>query len=277
MRWGMSLSGGSAFGLASIGALKVLEREGYKPDCVGGNSMGAIVGGAYALGVPLDDIAEIARHVRLRKTARLTKAALGMGLHGGILEPGLKKVLQPVVGDARIGDCKVPFVCTAARVKKPIPWHRIVQKGFTETFLDCIEPYTFPPETKLLDAMLASSAIPAMFTPVTIGGDTFIDLCNFGAIPAPHLRRVCDPDVVITTDTTSDMFDWALPVLPKSWRAFIKAGQDAVQRDLKAADLVIRPVFKGNNQFRFDQSALFIEAGAVAAEKKLPEIRKLLG
>ncbi len=277
MRWGMSLSGGSAFGLASIGVLKVLEREGYKPDCVGGNSMGAIVGGAYALGLSLDEIAAIARPVRLRKTARLTSAALSLGLHGGILEPGLKKVLKPVVGDARIGDCNIPFVCTAARVKKPIPWHRIVKPGFTETFLDCIEPYTFPPETKLLDAMLASSAIPAMFTPVKVGGDTFIDLCNFGAIPAPQLRRVCNPDAIITTDTTSDMFDWALPALPDSWRAFIKAGQSAVRRDLKAADLVIRPVFKGNNQFRFDQSALFIEAGALSAEKKLSEIRALLG
>ncbi len=271
----MSLSGGSAFGLASIGALHVLTREGYKPDCIGGNSMGAIIGGVYALGHPLEKIMEIARHIRLRKMVRPTGAALRMGLHGGFLKPDLAKVLQPIVGDARIGDCKIPFVCTAGRVKKVVPWHRIVRPGFTEIFLDCIEPYIFPPETRLLDAMLASSAIPTMFAPVHIGENSFIDLCNFGAIPAPALREIYQPDVVITTDTTSDMYAWMLPVLPKGWREFIAAGQQAVRDDLKSADLVITPDLKGN-QFRFDKSMEFVRAGEVATEKKLLEIRKLL-
>ncbi|HRH93698.1 MAG TPA: patatin-like phospholipase family protein [Candidatus Peribacteria bacterium] len=271
----MSLSGGSAFGLASIGALSVLEREGFRPDCVGGNSMGAIIGGVYALGHPLEEIIEMARYIRLRKMVRVTGGMLTQGLHGGWLRPDLAKILRPIVGDARIGDCTIPFVCTAGRVKKPVPWHRIVRPGFTTMFLDCIEPHVFPPETKLLDAMLASSAIPTMFEPVRIGTDSFIDLCNFGAIPAPVLREFQKPDVVISTDTTSDMYAWMWPVLPKSWREFIAAGQDQVRDDLKSADVVITPHLTGN-QFRFDKSTDFIAAGKAAAEKKLPEIKALL-
>jgi NTE family protein len=255
--------------------LDVLEREGYKPHCIGGNSLGAIIGGVYALGHPLEEIMEIARHIRLRKMVRPTGAALRMGLHGGFLKPDLAKILRPVVGDARIGDCKIPFVCTAGRVKKVVPWHRIVLPQFTEIFLDCIEPYIFPPETRLLDAMLASSAIPTMFAPVRIGENSFIDLCNFGAIPASALREICKPDVILTTDTTSDTFGWLWPVLPAGWRTFIAAGQRAVQDDLKAADLIIRPDLKGN-QFRFDKSAEFIAAGTTATEKLLPEIKALL-
>lgn len=276
MSWGLSLSGGSACGLANIGVLRVLESKGYRPTCVAGSSMGAIVGGLYALGVPVDDIAKMARGIRLRKMVRLTKAALRMGLHGGFLKPDLATVLRPVLGDARIGDCRIPFLCIAGRIRKPIPWHRIVQPGFTEEFLATVEQFVFPPETRLLDAMLATSAIPTLFSPVSIGDDTFIDLCNFGAIPAPHLRARCTLETIIATDTTSDMFEWLWPALPEGCREFIAASQKAVRHNLKSADIVIRPDIGTGMQFRFDKAQLLMDAGEDAARGKLVAIRRAL-
>ena len=44
------LSGGGAKGTAHIGALKVIEKAGIPIDYVVGTSMGAIVGGLYAIG-----------------------------------------------------------------------------------------------------------------------------------------------------------------------------------------------------------------------------------
>ena len=46
--FGLVLGGGGARGLAHIGVLKVLEREGLAPQMIVGTSMGAIVGGMYA-------------------------------------------------------------------------------------------------------------------------------------------------------------------------------------------------------------------------------------
>ena len=46
------LSGGGARGIAHIGVLKVLEEARIPVDCVVGTSMGAIVGGAAATGMP---------------------------------------------------------------------------------------------------------------------------------------------------------------------------------------------------------------------------------
>ena len=47
---GLVLSGGGAKGFAHIGVLNVLEDAGIKIDYIGGTSMGAVIGGLYAIG-----------------------------------------------------------------------------------------------------------------------------------------------------------------------------------------------------------------------------------
>lgn len=50
------LSGGGSRGVAHAGAIVGLERRGFRPDLVVGASMGAIIGGLYASGMPPDSI-----------------------------------------------------------------------------------------------------------------------------------------------------------------------------------------------------------------------------
>ena len=61
LKVGLALGGGAARGLAHIGVLRALVREGIPIDIITGTSMGAVVGGAYAA---MGDIAEIERRVR---------------------------------------------------------------------------------------------------------------------------------------------------------------------------------------------------------------------
>ena len=56
---GLVLSGGGAKGLAHIGVIKALEENGIPIDYVGGTSMGAIIGGCYAMGMSTDEMIEI--------------------------------------------------------------------------------------------------------------------------------------------------------------------------------------------------------------------------
>ena len=56
---GLALSGGSTYGAAHIGVLKVLEREGIKPDFIAGTSAGALVGAVYCAGIPLDQLSQM--------------------------------------------------------------------------------------------------------------------------------------------------------------------------------------------------------------------------
>ena len=55
------LGGGGAKGVAHIGVLKVLEEAGIPIDCIAGTSMGAIVGGLYAIGYSAEEIEQMVR------------------------------------------------------------------------------------------------------------------------------------------------------------------------------------------------------------------------
>jgi predicted acylesterase/phospholipase RssA len=67
-RIGLALSGGGARGLAEVGVLKALEEAGIPIDCIAGTSMGAVVGGLYAAGVPVDSLEKIANRTDLFRT-----------------------------------------------------------------------------------------------------------------------------------------------------------------------------------------------------------------
>ena len=53
---GLVLSGGGARGAAHIGVIRLLEELQIPIDCVAGTSMGAIVGGLYAIGYTADEM-----------------------------------------------------------------------------------------------------------------------------------------------------------------------------------------------------------------------------
>ena len=56
---GLVLSGGGAKGFAHIGVLKAIDKAGIQIDYIGGTSMGAIIGGLYAVGYSAAQIEEI--------------------------------------------------------------------------------------------------------------------------------------------------------------------------------------------------------------------------
>jgi NTE family protein len=55
-RIGLVLAGGGAKGGAHVGVLKVLEELHVPIDCIAGTSMGALIGGGYAAGIPADEL-----------------------------------------------------------------------------------------------------------------------------------------------------------------------------------------------------------------------------
>ena len=55
-RIGLVLGGGGAKGAAHIGVLRVLDELRIPVDCVAGTSMGALVGGTFAYGMPAEEI-----------------------------------------------------------------------------------------------------------------------------------------------------------------------------------------------------------------------------
>src|SRR5688572_8863465 len=66
-RLGLVLAGGGAKGGAHVGVLKVLEELHVPIDCIAGTSMGALVGGGYASGIPAADLEKFVTTIDWKK------------------------------------------------------------------------------------------------------------------------------------------------------------------------------------------------------------------
>jgi NTE family protein len=72
------LGGGGLRGFAHLGVLRALDEAGIEPDIVVGTSAGAVVGAAYASGLPARQIESIAREVKLSSLIDFTFSKSGL-------------------------------------------------------------------------------------------------------------------------------------------------------------------------------------------------------
>lgn len=151
--------------------LKALDEAGFQPDLVLGTSIGAFNGSVIAeqpgtAGVERlhalwekissSDLMRGSFFERARSVAMFRPAMQQAG--------GLRSLLEEVHGrDSRIEDLAVPFQCVAASIERS-----------AEHWFD---------RGPLVDALLASSAIPALFPPVEIGGEHFYDGGLVNSVP----------------------------------------------------------------------------------------------
>jgi len=148
---GVALGGGAARGAAHIGALTVLERAGIIPDIIVGTSVGAVIGAAYAAGVPLAEISERFHTARWSSLARFARpGALSLlSLHP------LEALLQESLGTLTFADLRFPFAAVACDL---VTGARVILDS------GAVAP-----------AVRASLAIPGLFPPVVRGEQVLVD------------------------------------------------------------------------------------------------------
>ena len=144
LKIGLALSGGAAKGLAHIGVIKALEEAGIKIDYIAGSSMGALVGAAYASGVPIDTLEKIAINTDWKTSMKLFIP--GLSTSGLINGKKVENFLYKLYDDKRIEDLPIPFAATASDIDTGKLC--VINKG------------------SLLNAVRASISIPIVFTPV---------------------------------------------------------------------------------------------------------------
>ena len=160
------LSGGGARGFAHIGAIKVLEQQGYTITSVAGTSMGALVGGIYAAG-QLPQFEEWATTLDKLEVLRLIDVTISSrGLVKG------KKVIEKmkeIVPDRNIEDLLIPYCAVATDILRGI------EKVFTSG--------------DLFDAIRASISIPTLFQPFLIDNSYYVDGGLVNPVPINRVKR----------------------------------------------------------------------------------------
>ncbi|QQO56193.1 MAG: patatin-like phospholipase family protein [Thiohalocapsa sp. PB-PSB1] len=179
-RLGLALGGGAALGLAHIGLLHVLEREGLKPAVVSGTSMGALVGAAYAAG-KLDLLEDLARNLNWRRALKLTDFRLGG--NSILVGRSIERALRRHFDRQEIQDLPLPFAAVATDLIDGEAW--VASDG------------------DLVTAVRASISLPTVFAPVRNGERLLIDGGLVANVPVAAARAL-GAQVVLGVDVTAD-------------------------------------------------------------------------
>lgn len=196
-RIGLALGSGGARGAAHTGVLKVLDREGIHPTIVAGSSIGSLIGAAYVSGKPTADMEKEWLAVGVSKVLRgfmptFPRAGLSSGHE-------LRKLLAGLFGDVRIEDLPMPFAAVACDI-------------------DTGEPVALR-SGSLVDAILASTAIPGIFHPVRWESRILVDGGMVDPVPVSVCRDL-GADLVIAVDITAR----PVPTTPSSRSVWNKIG-----------------------------------------------------
>ena len=275
---GLALGGGGARGAAHVGVLQVLEKEGIKIDYIAGTSVGAIVGGLYLAGVPLDTLQEDA------ESATFMKKFMNISLPVRImLEP---ITLSPRLLGAKPYDGLYSGKGFRRYLDKTLPEKEIqienLRIPFAAVSFNLLDGKTYMIRGGPLDyAMQASSAVPGLRRPVPLDGKLFVDggvACN---LPVKQCRQM-GADFVIAVNVDQ-------PFVEGNDRQFRKLGSvttrlinwdlwDLDKPQEQIADLTIHPDTAGIEVISTSKSAAKrgYRAGVKAAEEAIPEIRRRL-
>ncbi len=275
-RIGLALGGGGARGFAHVGVLRALEELRIPVDVVAGTSMGAVVGGLYAVGltpaqiesalVALDwnDIfsdrphrADRSLRAKLDDRAELFDLELGLAGGGIVLPRGL------VAGQKLAFALPVPelLVPPAGGFDGlPTPFRAVA------TDLRTGEAVAIT-GGDLMRALRASMAVPGVFPPVELDGRLLMDGGLSLTVPV-NVARAMGADIVIAVDVIRPL-DQARPEdlksLPGIARQVGALLAHRTSRDqLPRAQVVIAPPLEQMSSGSFGQAAWAVGRGAAA-------------
>lgn len=243
------LGGGGAKGFAHVGVLKVLEKNGIKPDLIVGTSSGSLVGSLYASGKSADEIADIATHISDSELLDFT-----LSKQGFIEGNRLQNWINAQVDNRPIEKLPIPFAVVATNLTTQ-------QKAVFTTG-----------DTGL--AVRASSSVPTVFIPVRINNQRYADGGLVSITPVQTAKDM-GAKVIIAVDITApagkkyqnNLDFWAL--LDKN----LGVMPTQASAELKLASVVIRPEVGHIGTSDTVNREATILAGEKATLAKLPAIK----
>ena len=274
----VALGSGGAKGNSHIGVLRRLEQEGFRIRGVAGSSFGGLVAVLYALGCSPDQIEELfasADQTRFYGHSPNDGPSL-MGL------AGVTRLLEEQLGKLTFGDLKLPCVLTALDLKSG-----------NEVLLS---------NGRLVDALLATIAMPGVFPARYINGLELVDGGTIDPVPvaparmlAPRLPVVA---VVLSTPMGIPAQSWRIP-FQNSWPGRIVSGLlsrmkydsvwDIISRSLDITsravtqyrlqvdrpEIIIRPQVYDIDTLDIVDVHEVAKRGEAAVEAALPQLRSL--
>jgi NTE family protein len=257
---GLALGGGAARGLAHIGVLDILQKEGIPIDMIAGTSAGAVAGAIYAWNQDTTQIKTEALAVNWRKLAPLIDPSLPKS--GLIKGKKIKDLLASYIGgNIKFSDLKIPFACVA-------------------TDIDTGEEVVFD-QGLVPEALRASISIPGIFTVVKREGRYLVDGGLTTPVPVNVVKRM-GADFIIAVNVTptvtnrTQRLDKEPNIFHVMMQSIYITTYSVTRSSLEDADIVIEPDVAHIGAGDFQKAPELIKRGEQAARSAIPEIKRKL-
>jgi NTE family protein len=286
-RVGLVLAGGGAKGGAHVGVLKVLEEMHVPIDCIAGTSMGALVGGGYASGIPAEKMQDflgginwklVVGGVGTRGLEPIEQKLQGV-TYSNQLQIGIKDsqiIFAPgLVDTSGIDDLLRGFVGKARQQidfdRLPIPF-RAVATDMVSGQMVVLD------HGDLSIAMRASMALPGVFAPVEKDKQILADGGLVRNLPVDVARALC-ADVVIVVSLVSppanpDELKGPVRLLGRTMELMIEANEHLQLQSLSAKDVRIDVPMGDIGTGDFERTPETVALGVAAARRAAPELAR---
>jgi len=253
-RIGLALGGGAAKGFAHVGVIAVLEEAGIVPDVVVGTSAGSLVAALYASGMNAEQLRQTALRLEEVAIADWMLPLVNRGLFRG---EALARYVNDAVAGRLIEDMRIALGVVAVDLSNGQPI--LFRRGDTGT------------------AVRASSAVPAVFQPVRIGGRDYVDGGLVSPVPVQFARQM-GAELVIAVDISQPPEGQpASDTLQILLQTFNIMGQVIKRHEIEQADVLVKPSLAGLRSADFSARQRAIDAGRTAMQAALPQLRARLG
>ncbi len=275
----LALGGGGSKGNAHIGVIRVLTRAGFHVRAVAGTSAGGMAAAALAAGYTADELENF-----MSKIDQRSLFGFHMGDQPALLGiSGIQKLMRDFLGDKTFDDLIMPCALTA--VDLDLGREMILNQG------------------RVLDAILATVAIPGVFPPKKWAEHLLVDGGVLNPVPVSVVREIAPESnlpVVAVSLTSHPTERGHLPVLgPKAAellinqiarlkvsQAFeiflrsIEIGMSTVTEmrlKIDQPDVIIRPKVDHIGYLDVVNISEIVKLGEAAAEAALPQLRRAMG
>ncbi len=277
-KWGLILMGGGARGLAHIGILDVLQKEGLSPNVIVGTSMGAIIGGLFAFGFSPMKLKEIMKDLNLDQFIdRPNLPFLPKKPHSVIefflldtyrtrlqkkighnKEDELEEHFKATVGEVSIEDLPIKFACNAVDL---ISGKEVIfEKG------------------KLYKALRATMSLPVVFEPVRMDDMLLVDGGVLNNVPVETAKKL-GAEKTVLVDIHRPLKEVSTQEIKSTFQLIQRmvetmAANTTIEK-IKYADFIVR-VDLDVDIFDFSNPLEIIETGKLAAIEDMDDLKKVI-
>jgi len=281
---GLALSGGGSRGLAHIGILKVIDELNIKIDYIAGTSMGAVIGGLYAMGYSAIEIEEMIMNNDFANIfdESVSREDLYIGQKRWMpyanyyfdlddkFRPGLPEAL---FSGSNLINTLFDYTYSASKIKE-----------FNELPIEfkCVATNIRTGEMKVFDsgnlheAMRASMSAPSILEPMNLDEELYIDGGIRANLPSEIVKEM-GAEIIIGLQLSSELrhkenLNNLIKVLDQTINISMT---DNVKKSIEFCDIIIKPKLSKLSNFNFNSRENIINEGEIEAKKHIKELDML--